>query len=406
MPARSIIGHAETVIVGAGIVGSALAFHFARMGHRDVLVLDRGRLDAPGGSTGHAPGLLGRNAASPVLSALACDTAALLAELPVEAPALTRVGSIEVVRQRSRLGDLAHKLDVAQARGLTASLLSSDEVGERVPYLDRRVVAGGLFLPDDGVMDVKRGLRAIQAEASGLGATFREATEIVGVAFDGDRVTGVVTPEGVIGCGRVVIAIGIWAPMLLEGLGISLPIIPVQHPYVTTEPLPELAGAVVEAAHPFVRDVERLLYLREHGDRLGFGWFNHEPVVSDARSLQCADLPFPDRGPLDAVRHDLVPTLAQLRHHKRLNGLLAMTPDGLPLIGPIAGRPGLWIAEAIWVTHACGAGRALAERILGHTPWLDLTSFAPHRFADRDAETARRESLKVYNDIYSWDQSS
>ncbi|MDX7952355.1 FAD-binding oxidoreductase [Lichenihabitans sp. Uapishka_5] len=394
--------HAQTVIVGAGIVGSALALHLARMGQRDILVLDRGSLNAPAGSTGHAPGLLGRNAASASLSAMACETASLLAELPTGTPALTRVGSIEIARDRTRLGEIERKFHVATERGLRARLMTSEEVVERVPYLNPDVIAAGLFLPDDGVLDVKRGLWAIQAEAAALGVAFRENTEVTGFERVGGHVAGVRTADTVLSCDRVVIATGIWGRFLLDTLDVALPIVPVQHPYVTTAPVATLAGSSAEATHPFVRDVERLFYLREHGDRLGFGWFSHLPTATDPQAMTTADMPFPSHGLLDDLEHDLVPLLGQTALEQKLNGLLSMTPDGLPLIGQVDGRPELWVAEALWVTHAGGAGRALAELMLGRAPWIDLEPFRLNRFSHVDVEANRQQSLSLYNNIYAW----
>lgn len=397
------IAEAETVIIGAGIVGCALAFHLARMGHRDVLVLDRGAgLLEPLGSTGHAPGLLCRNSPSPAMSAMADHTAELLSELPLGNPAMTRVGSLEVTRDPGRAAEMQRKLRTAAANGLEARAVSPQEIGALVPYLDAGRLAGGVFVEGDGGVDVRRALRALHDEAAGLGAGFRWGTDALGFVTDGSRVTGVTTTGGTVACRRAVVAVGIWGRVLAGTLGIDLPIVPVQHPYLTTAPLPFLAGAAAEVSRPIVRDLDRMFYLREHEDRLGFGWYNHGPRDCDVRALRRADMPYPERGFDEAVDHGLFPALRDAPIAHRLNGIFSMTPDGGPLLGEVPGRPGLWVAEAVWITHAVGAARSVAELILGRQPGTDVSRFGPMRFGSQNVEKGRQESLRLYNSIYAW----
>ncbi|MFC6665895.1 NAD(P)/FAD-dependent oxidoreductase [Deinococcus radiopugnans] len=300
---------AETVIIGGGIAGCSIAYHLAGRGYTDVLVLDRGKISAPLGSTGHAPGLLGRNSSSPTMSALASATARLFARIPQDQPALRPVGSVEVARDRTRMGLLAHKVERATDHGLAARLVSPQELGELVPYMDTSKLVGGIHLPDDGVLDARRALWAMRDEAAARGVSFLEETPVLAFETEGDRVIGVRTEQGVISCARVVVAVGIWGAALMQTLGLDLPLFPVQHPYVYTVPLEMLAGATQEASHPMVRDLDHVFYLREHGDRLGYGWYNHRPLTVDATHLTRADVAFPEQGFLDQVKYDLFPFL-------------------------------------------------------------------------------------------------
>lgn len=393
---------AETVIIGAGIAGCSIAYHLAELGYADVLVLDRGKVSTPLGSTGHAPGLLGRNSASSTMSALADYTAQLFARLPADQPALTRVGSVEVARDRGRMRQLAHKVARAAENGMEARLVSPKELGELVPYMNTASVVGGILIPDDGVLDARRALIALHDEAARKGVAFQEETTVTGFETEGNRVTGIRTQEGVISCERVVVAVGIWGATLMETLGIELPLFPVQHPYVYTVPLEMLAGATQEAAHPMVRDLDHVFYLREHGDRLGYGWYNHQPLPVDAGQLTKADMAFPELGFMDSVTYDLFPFLKDTPLNHRLNGVFSMTPDGGPLLGEIEGRPGLWLAEAVWVTHSGGVGQAMAELLLGREPSFGVAEFQPGRFATLPHEAARQASLDLYNNIYHW----
>jgi dimethylglycine oxidase len=399
MPLQSTIASAETVIVGAGIVGCSIAYHLAEMGYTDVLVLDRGKMSSPLGSTGHAPGLLGRNSASSLMAALADYTSELFARMPQPNPALIRSGSIEVVRDEKRLEQLRYKIKAAAANGIEARLVSPEEIGKLVPYIDTKPIIGGIFVPGDGVLDARRALSALFEEAARRGIEFREETTVIGFQTAGDRITGVITEGGIINCSRVVVAVGIWGSELLEPLGIDLPLFAVQHPYVLTEPLGRLAGAS-QGARPFVRDLDNLFYLREHGDRLGFGWYNHQPLTIDPKTISKADTAFPEYGFLDTVSYELFPFLENTPLSSKLNGIFSMTADGGPLLGKI--RPGLWIAEAVWVTHAGGVGKAMAELLLNRPPSFDVAAFLPDRFASISSEDARLASLDLYNNIYAW----
>jgi len=392
----------ETVIIGAGIAGCSIAYHLAEQGYTDVLVLDRGRVSDPLGSTGHAPGLLGRNSSSKTMAALADCTARLFARLPADQPALTQVGSVEVARDQVQMRLLAYKAERAAENGLRARLVSPKELGELVPYMDTSSLVGGLLLPDDGVLDARRALWAMRDEAVSKGVSFLEETPVTGFKTEGNQVTGVQTPGGVIACDRVVVAVGIWGAALLGTLGIELPLFPVQHPYVYTVPLEMLAGAIREASHPMVRDLDHVFYLREHGDRLGYGWYNHQPLTAPVEDLPRADMAFPEQGFLDQVRYDLFPFLKDTPLSHRLNGIFSMTPDGGPLLGEVVGRPGLWLAEAVWVTHSGGVGKAVAELLLGQVPSFDVTGFRPERFANLSLDAQRQASLALYNDIYQW----
>lgn len=388
------------IIVGAGITGCAIAYHLARLGHTDVTVLDRGTLGAPLGSTGHAPGLLGRNSASPVMAALADYTADLLARLP--GAVFNKVGSIEVARKTETADLLERKAATARGYGFDAHLVGPGELAGLVPYMDASGLKRGLYLPDDGTLDARAALRGLHEGARDAGVTFRETVAVRDLLVREGRVVGVVTDEGEIVGDRIVIAVGIWGAELLKRHGIALPLLPVQHPYFTTAPMAVLDGGSAPSRHPMVRDLENLFYLREHGDRLGFGWYNHAPAPAEVAGLIEAEMAFPARGFHEVLSHDLFPVLAGAPIERKLNGIFSMTPDGGPLLGPVPGEPHLWVAEAVWVTHSGGVGRAVAEALLGLEPSIDVSAFAQDRFAAMPEDVRRARSLSLYNDIYAW----
>jgi glycine/D-amino acid oxidase-like deaminating enzyme len=390
------------VIIGAGIIGCSTAYHLVRMGHKEITVVDRGTLADPLGSTGHAPGLLGRNSASPVMAALADYTAELYASLP----AFTRVGSVEVARDDKALALLERKSVTARSHGFRAELISPERLEMLVPYMNTADIVGAIHLPDDGTLEARTALAALHEEAARAGVRFIEETEATDLIEEGGQVVGIRTQGGEIRSGAVVLAAGIWGAEFLSQQNIRLPLVPVQHPYVYTEILPDLLDANVPASHPIVRDLDHVFYLREHHGRLGYGWYNHAVATADVTSTHRADIAFPETGFLDRVSYELFPFLRDVKIEQRLNGVFSMTPDGGPLLGPWPAKPGLWIAEAVWVTHSGGAGRAMAEMLSGAPPTVDTSAFAPDRFAPMAEEDQRAVALALFNDIYAWPEAS
>jgi len=397
-----VIAKTDTVIVGAGIAGCSIAYHLAEMGYIDAIVIDRGKMSNPLGSTGHAPGLLGRNSASPTMAALADYTADLYAQIPVEKPALTRVGSIEVVRDYAGAELLSKKLKSATAKGIEAHLLSLDELKEKVPYMDISSVKASIFIPGDGALDARRGLTALYESAKQSGIRFMEEVTVTDFQNEKGHISGVVTDRGIIQCNRVVVAVGIWGRAFLKNMGINLPLYAVQHPYVYTKKMDMLADTEAEATRPMIRDLDNVFYLREHSDRFGYGWYNHKATLIDAGTITKADIAFPDEGFLEAANYDLFPFLKETELEVKLNGIFSMTPDGGPLLGEIKERPGLWIAEAVWVTHSGGVGKAMAEALTGKEPSFNIAQFSPDRFDEMSEENRLQASLDLYNDIYHW----
>ncbi|NDL59023.1 FAD-dependent oxidoreductase [Phytoactinopolyspora sp. XMNu-373] len=195
----------------------------------------------------------------------------------------------------------------------------------------------------------------------------------------------------------VVLAGGVWGPSLAELTGLELPLFPVAHPYVYGSP------AATWSPGPFVRWPEHHVYSRIHDDQLGIGTYDHHPVPVGQRELAAgAGLAWSeDLDPvIDAAQRLLRPE-ARFAPEHRINGVFAMTPDNLPFLGRHPEIESVWIAQAIWVTHAAGAARTLADAMLDRSDLpheLHLT-----RFAESDTATLRESALRLYRDIYAND---
>ncbi|QKW07741.1 FAD-binding oxidoreductase [Streptomyces sp. NA04227] len=398
----------RTVVVGAGVVGASVAYHLARLGHDEVLVVDsRGRTEMPG-STGLAPGFVGRLSATPELTALAVDSVATYGSLVPDGGGdspFREVGCLEVATSEGRL-ERAHR-DVEHGRGLgvAARVVGPEEAVALAPALvDPQRACGALYVPGDGAVDPVLLTRLLVDAAERDGVRFRFKTPVVALEHAGDRVTGVrVGADGeVVAAERVVLAAGIWGPVLAAQVGVRLPMTAVRHPYLYTRELPEPADALGDG--PIVRYPEHCVYTRRHGRRYGLGSYAHTPLpLTPTSSLTSAEVPFheADFGTALAEATALVPAFRAAPLGRRLSGVFAMTPDELPLVGPAPGVAGLWCAEASWVTHAGGVGRQLAAMLLQVGELLvDPDRLAPGRFTSWSENRIHEAALAHYQGIY------
>lgn len=378
---------ANLVIIGAGIVGCSAAYHLTKMGWRDIVVVDQGPLFQTGGSTSHAPGLIFQTNPSRTMCMMAQYTTRLLGTLTYEGePCWYPVGGIEVALTEDRLRDLWRRQGLATAYGLEAHVISPREVRDHIPILDDRVIKGGYFVPSDGDTRGWQSAAAMAhlATATG-GAEFYGHTKVLEIKTSGTRVTGVKTDQGDIAADQVLLCTNIWGPVLADTAGVKLPLMAVEHQYLISETLPELAGETRFVVHPILRHQDERMYFRQHADAYGIGSYNHEPLLVDPYDLGLtATNPFtPEHFPAaERAAVKLLPALAGRRYVKQFNGMFTFTIDGYPIMGESAAK-GLWAAVGIWVTHSGGAGKAIAEWMThGETEWdmreANIARFHPH----------------------------
>ena len=404
-------GQAAVVIVGGGIVGCSVAYHLAEQGVDGIVVLEQGPLFETGSSTSHAPGLIFQTNFSRMMTALARETVALYSGLTLHGqPCFHPVGSLEVATTPARWADLHRKWGVARAWGLEAELLTPAAAGARLPLLDTGMIHGAFAVPSDGIARAVWAAEALARAAQARGATFHAHTPVTAIDVAGGQVQAVITPAGRIVAERVVICAGIWGPRVGRLAGVTIPLTPVQHQYARTTRLAELAGERRAVVHPILRHQDRALYFRQHADCYGVGSYQHEPLLVEpeaipdhAATARPASLPFTEEHFVhpwaDAVA--LLPALGRVRPAERFNGLFSFTPDGLPLLGETAVR-GLWVAEAVWITHAGGVGKVLAEWMTGGVPRIDLREGDLNRFEPPALSPAyvRTRGAQQYREVY------
>jgi aminomethyltransferase len=451
----SLPTQAGTVVVGAGIVGCNVAYQLTELGREDVLVVDQGPMPTTGGSSTHAPGIMFQTAEPKVLSQFANYSRELYSQLEgVDGKqAYNETGGIEVARSEDRMAFLQRRVEFAKAWGIQdPQMLSPSEVTEHLPLVDESQILGGYYSPTDGQVSGVVACDALAREAMERGATFVPHTRTEDVRVEDGAVEAVVTENGTVECEEVVIATNIWARQLGEKLDVHLPVTPVEHQYTMTESLEELADAAVDVTdhplfenyrnvsgekakrlliepdRPILRDQDNAMYYRTHGDAYGIGSYNHEPVVPDPLELGGND-PEGEQGSvreftdhhMDTPTHpdrphksprqasdELLPATAGADLEFKYNGMFAESPNGLPVMGPVEKYDGLWTAAAIWVTHAGGAGKALAEWMETGVPRLDdgpidLSYCDVNRFDEHEGswDFARDIGAEEYRIVYN-----
>ncbi len=412
---------ASAVIIGAGIVGNSLAYHLARLGWTDLVLVDKGPMPNPGGSTGHASNFIFPIEYSKMMMELTRDSTEQYKELGV----FTQSGGIEVARTQARMTELRRRCSAAKAWGIPASLLSPGEVGKLVPYLDESVILGGAHFPTVGVVDSLRAGTLMRELAQQLGALeVLAGAEVLGISTSADgRVSGVQTSKGDIETQVCVICCGVWSPRLAAMAGARIPLTPVVHQMISVGPIPLFAGTAGEIEYPIVRDVDTGMYERQHGGDMEVGSYAHRPMIvnpGDIPSIEEAvlsptEMPFTqeDFDPQLEQALELMPDLlgdeaAGIRY--AINGLISMTPDGHPVLGETPEVPGLWAVAASWIKEGPGIGRVVAEWMSGVTPQIDIHEADISRFYGHQRTTvhvierAREGFNKMYGIVHPAEQ--
>jgi len=410
----------RVVIIGAGVVGSALADELTERGWTDVTVVDQGPLFATGGSSSHAPGLVFQTNPSKTMTEFAAYTVRKLSGLTLDGQwCFRQVGGLEVATTEARWTDLKRKHGLATSWGVEATLIGPDECAARHPLLDPTRLLGGLHVATDGLAKAVRAVEAQARRAIERGARFLGGHTVLDIGRQGGRVTGVETDRGHIPADVVVSCAGFWGPRIGRLVGLTVPLLPLAHQYAKTGQVAALAGRTdpaLEASHPILRHQDQDLYYREHGDRLGIGYYGHRPMPVDVDDILSpaeapvmpSVLPFTedDFAPAWQESVALLPELSGTKVEEGINGIFSFTPDGAPLMGEHRELAGFWVAEAVWVTHSAGVARAMAQWLVDGAPAADVHECDLHRFEQVQLapsfveERGRQNFIEVYDIVH------
>jgi glycine cleavage system aminomethyltransferase T/glycine/D-amino acid oxidase-like deaminating enzyme len=408
----------KVVVIGAGIVGCALADELTSRGWTDVTVLEQGPLFATGGSSSHAPGLVFQTNPSKTMTEFASYTVRKYTALSLDGQwCFQQLGGLEVATTPERLADLHRKHGLAASWGVEGRVLDPGECAALHPLVDRERILGGLHVPSDGLAKALRAGEAQARRAVERGARFLPHHTVTGVESRGGRVTGVTTDQGSFPADVVVSCAGFWGPKIGALAGVRVPLVPMAHQYARTAPLPELDGhnsEAQEATKPILRHQDKDLYYREHVDRIGIGSYAHRPMPVDLAEVvhpsQTGDGDMPsmlaftedDFAPSWADAQELLPALSRSKVEEGFNGIFSFTTDGFPLMGEAPELRGFWVAEAVWVTHSAGVAKAMAEWLIEGTPRTDVHECDINRFEDVQLAPAyvHQRSCQNFAEVY------
>lgn len=386
--------HTRLVIIGAGIVGAAAAYHLARLGWNDILVVDKGDIPENDGSTSHAPGGVVALSHSKLMTQFAQYGTNLYRDLaPFDAPRNTynAVGGLDVAIGEDKWLDLVRLEGKAKAFHVEAHLLSPAETQEKMPLLDPSTIRGSIFVPSSALVSGANVAGALLRDAAEIGGVQALAnTAVTDVDVKDGRVVAVLTdnPElPRIECETVLLCTNIWGPILGDKLGVPIPLMPCEHQYIYLDPLPELArfdrtNKADEVIYPTARIQDITTYFRQHWDTFGIGNYWHKPLlVSPYKLGKTAMNPYTpeDFAESWARSQELFPAFRGRKVTRAFNGIFAFPVDGYPLLGESTIK-GFWVATGSWLTHAGGVAKSIAEWMThGETEW-DMRQVHLHRF--------------------------
>jgi len=405
----------KVVIIGAGVVGAALADELSLRGWQDITVVDQGSLPMPGGSSSHAPGMVFQNHASRTMSYMAQYTVEKFLRLEHEGKAgFLPVGGLEIATTPERLTDLHRRLGWAQTWGLDARLVTPEECVELQPLLDINRVLGGLYNESDGAARAVVAVNAQLRQAQLRGVKILERHEVLSIRKYAGAVAGVDTSKGSIDADLVVCCAGIWGPKVAAMVGMTLPMTVLAHQVAWTAPMASMASHLAEATRPMLRHMDEGLYFRDRFDRLEIGSFAHRPITVPATDIRPVDeaLVMPS---VQAFTEDdfaaqwqdtqrLMPETLDTKVEGGMNGLMAFTVDDFPLLGPSPEVSGFWVAEGVWVTHSAGVGKAMAEWLVdGRSSTYDLHECDVNRFEPHQLAPAfiHQKDVQNYLEVYN-----
>ncbi len=391
--------HAQTLIVGGGIAGCSTAYHLARLGRTDVLLLEQGKLTS--GTTWHAAGLVGQMRPNRNMTTMSQYGIALYASLEAETGLATgwkQCGSVNVAKTPERMKVLKKQLAMARSFGVECHLISAREAGQRVPVLRTDDLQGAIWLPGDGKANPADLCMSLAKGARNRGVAIAEGVEVTGVITDKGRVVGVNTRqagvEGEVRCEVLVNCAGQWARQFGQLAGVNVPLYSAEHFYIVTGKIPG-----VDTMMPVMRDPDGFIYYKEEVGGLLMGGF--EPVAKPWKvdpipasfQFELLDEDWDQFEPLMANAIHRTPCLETAEVKLLLNGPESFTPDGNFILGEAPELRNYFVCagfNSAGIANSGGAGRLIAEWIVGGEPSTDLWDVDIRRFG---SFTGNRKAL-------------
>jgi 4-methylaminobutanoate oxidase (formaldehyde-forming) len=395
---------ARAVIIGGGVGGTSVAYHLTALGWRDIVLLDRSELTS--GSTFHSAGLVGQLRSSVTLTRMMMYGVELYRRLKDETgldPGWHEVGSLRLASSPERIEELQRLSGWGKTFGLPLEIITTEEALELFPLFDPTGVHGAAYLPTDGHVDPSGLTFALARGARQRGARILTGARVIGIDVDRGRVRGVRTADhGEFRTDVVVVAAGMWAHEIGRLAGVEVPVMPMSHQFLITEPMDG-----VRPGFPTMRDPDLLVYFREEVGGLVVGGYERNP---EAWSLNGIPADFNHRllapnwerfEELSAGAQRRVPALRDTGVKTMINGPEAFTPDGEFILGESEVR-GFFVATgfcAHGIAGSGGVGQVMAEWIAEGEPSLDVWTMDIRRFGAH--YRSRPYTLDRVNEVYA-----
>ena len=379
--------NAKVVVIGGGVAGCSVAYHLAKYGWKETILLERDQLTS--GTTWHAAGLVGQLGASSTITRLRKYSLNLYKKLEKRtglSTGLKQNGAITVATTPERLQELLRQATAAQLFDVNVETVSKEKIKELYPVINDEDILGGVYMPEDGQADPV-GVTNVLAKAAKMeGAQIFEKTPVEKILVKDKKIVGVQTKFGKIDCEYVVIATGMWSRQIGEDIGVSIPLYPNEHFYIITEPLDKLPKNL-----PVLRDYNSCLYLKEDAGKMLVGIFepNAKPAFKDTgkvpEDFSFGEFPddFDHFEPYLEKSFQRLPMLETAGIRKFFSGPESFTPDTQYLLGETPEVKNLFACcgfNSIGIASSGGAGRVTAEWMINGYMNEDLFSLDIKRF--------------------------
>ncbi|MGX0876528.1 sarcosine dehydrogenase [Roseovarius sp. MBR-154] len=397
---------AKTLIIGGGIIGCSTAYHLAQMG-QEVLLLEKAALTS--GSTWHAAGLVGQLRSNANITQLLGYSIELYNKLEAETGLATgwkMNGGLRLACNDERWTEVKRQATTARSFGLEMQLLRPQEAQDLWPLMDISDIVGAAFLPTDGQASPSDITQALAKGARAKGAVLRENTPVTAILTERGKLVGVRTAQGDIACEKLVLCCGQWTRDLARSIGVTVPLVSVEHQYMLTEPFG------VPSDLPTLRDPDRLTYYKEEVGGLVMGGYEPNGIpwaqdgIPDPFDFQLLPSDFDHFEQLMELALPRVPKLESVGVKQLINGPESFTPDGNFILGEAPEMANVFIGagfNAFGIAAGGGAGMALAEWVATGAPPYDLWPVDIRRFGrpHTDADWVRTRTLEAYGKHYT-----
>ena len=375
----------RTAIIGGGIAGASAAYHLSKLGRADIVVIEKHQLTS--GTTWHAAGLIMQLRSTHALTELARYNVELYSTLEAEtgqATGFKQNGTLGVCRTRDRLFETKRVASIAKSFGIEAHVIGPSEAKALYRAMDESVIAGAVYIPKDGQTNPVDTTMSLAAGARQRGVQIVENCAAIRLKKTASGGFHIETEQGVLECEELILACGLWTRDLAAQLGVRVPLYACEHFYVVTEPMSE-----IDANLPVLRDTDGHVYVKEDAGKWLVGAF--EPIGKALRMDQLpVDTPFIELAedwdqfelPMSKAI-ELLPVLGQAGIAKFFAGPESFTPDLLFALGEAPGVPNCYVSAGYnseGIELSAGAGRVLAEWIVGGEPSIDVSHIDIARF--------------------------